>query len=750
MNHGFSVNFSPIGGSWWLLLLAIASVTALTLWAYAKRLRETTGRWRWFALGLRLLAILLCLMAALRPKVTLNEKKKQAASLVYLIDRSKSMILADEVNGQTRWNVAKEILKQAQEQAKTLGPDLNVKIHFFDSKLSDAKPNEKGEYAEPHGLETRLGTAILEANKAEQVNSKRIARMVIVSDFTSNNGPDPLEAARQVKGSDQAVKIIAVGLGSETAGNSQPDISLRDIVTSPTVFVKNQVEVRGTVVARGYNNQDLNVELYVEGQATPVAKTTVKVKEGSESAQITGVKFVPQTPGEKLLTLKVTPKEGEMSKQNNEMSTFVSVLSGGLNVLFLQGHNSTFEYRYLGRSIMQSTAIQMDGLAIRRPASGDTSEVDDSAFAAGKYNVYVFCNLPADFLTPKQHTLLAEAVRKGAGFIMLGGHASFGPGGWADTPVAGILPCDIHPGDREIEEPIKLVPTSTGLETFILRVGANPAETAKIWDSMPPMSGTNRFGEPKRNTAVLATSPGPGAEPVMMGMDAGLGRVLAFGGETWVWARQTEEGRLAYRKFWRQTIFWLSHKEDDSENQVKLSLDRRRIGVGEKLELTATVRDAKGAPIPDATYECKIQREAPDPMTEPVELYNQGEQWRAPPRYATEQLGVPGNYIATVISRRGGKEIGHDSARFLVYQDDRELENPSADLKLAREIAELTGGELVPPEKLATHLKGIDRSAYTEYVTDSQYEVWDNWPFMLIFALILTLEWWLRKRHGWV
>ena len=89
-------------------------MTALTLWAYARRLRGTTGRWRWFALALRLLAILLCLLAALRPKVTLNEKKKQAASLVYLIDTSKSMLIADEVNGQSRWDVAKEILKQAR------------------------------------------------------------------------------------------------------------------------------------------------------------------------------------------------------------------------------------------------------------------------------------------------------------------------------------------------------------------------------------------------------------------------------------------------------------------------------------------------------------------------------------------------------------------------------------------------------------------------------------------------------------
>ena len=88
---------------------------------------------------------------------------------------------------------------------------------------------------------------------------------------------------------------------------------------------------------------------------------------------------------------------------NNEMSTFVSVLSGGLNVLFLQGTNSTFDYRFLGRSIMQSTAIQMDGIAIRRRLRETRAEIDDAVFAPGKYNVYVFCNLPADYLTPKQH-----------------------------------------------------------------------------------------------------------------------------------------------------------------------------------------------------------------------------------------------------------------------------------------------------------------------------------------------------------
>jgi hypothetical protein len=282
-----------------------------------------------------------------------------------------------------------------------------------------------------------------------------------------------------------------------------------------------------------------------------------------------------------------------------------------------------------------------------------------------------------------------------------------------------------------------------------LQVGASRAETTRIWDAMPPIQGTNRFGQEKGGAVILASTPGPNPETLMVSSDLAKSRVIAYGGETWVWARASDESRNAHRKFWRQVVFWLSHKENDSENKVRLNVEPRRLNVGEKIELTATSRDSKGASIPNVRYECKIEREGPNPSTQPVDLFNQGDEGRGSV-YATENLGQPGRYAATVIAKKDGQEIGRDTARFLVYQDDRELENPSADRKLAREIAELTGGESVAPERLATHLKGIDRASYTEYISPSEYKVWDNWPFLLVFAALLSLEWWLRKRHGWV
>jgi uncharacterized membrane protein len=746
MFHGVSVSFNPIG-PWPALVAAALAVLVLTLWAYARKLRGSEGGWRWIALGLRLLALLLCLLAALRPSVILQEKKRQAASLVFLIDSSTSMLLSDELRGQSRWAVARQALEQALAVAKSLGPNVEVKTYRFDSNLSEPKLDQNP-VPDPEGRETQLGTAMQEAEKREEQEHKRISRMVILSDFASNNGVNPLQAANRLR--DQQIPAVTVGLGTDKGGKGSRDISVRDIVVPPTVFVKNQMEVRGTLLARGYEGQPIDVEMLVEGSDAPVAKTQVKVPAGAEVAPITGLRYIPQSQGEKRITLRVKPLDGEFVTTNNEISTFVTVLSGGLNVLFLQGRNSTWDYRFLMRAIATSRDIQVEGVVIRSSARGDTSEIDDAEFARGRYNIYVLSDLPADDLTTKQHKMLADAVRKGAGMIMLGGRNSFGAGGWAQTELADILPVEIHPADGQFEPEggIKFVPSATGLSSYILQVGANRTETARLWEMMPPILGTNRFGELKKGAEVLAQTPGPNPEPLMILMDGpGAGRVIAYGGDTWVWARAPfDEGRLAHRKFWRQVIFWLSHKENQGDNQVKLTLSTRRISIGQKVEMTVTARDSKGMPLTGITYETKVEREGLNPASEPVELYTQGDEARG--SYAA--TGQPGDYKVTVVASRDGQKVGEDSVRFLVYQDDRELENPSADLLLARQIAEITGGEAVAHESLAKYLKGIDQSAYTEYLSPKEHRIWDNWPFFLIFVALLTLEWWLRKRHGWV
>src|SRR5262249_51405747 len=258
------------------------------------------------------------------------------------------------------------------------------------------------------------------------------------------------------------------------------------------------------------------------------------------------------------------------------------------------------------------------------------------------------------------------------------------------------------------------------IDNYILRLAPSATESLKVWNALPPIPGANRLGPPKLGAIVLATA--ARNEPLMVGQDIEKGRVLAFGGETWVWARATDESQPAHRKFWRQAIFWLAHKEDKGENSIKINLDRRRIAVGEKVEMTVTARNPKNEPITDAKYETTVVRESRDAKAERVELYNQGDEAKG----SYPALGEPGEYKVTVVATRDGKELGRDTARFLVYQDDREFENPAADHALLRQIAEVTGGKFLPPEQLGKHLKSLEGQKFTDYESQVEHKIWDN------------------------
>lgn len=738
-----SLSFDPIS-AWSVVAGAALIVTGLTIWAYAQRMRGTAGRWRWFALGLRLAAVLLCVLAALRPSVIIQEKKKQPASVVFLLDTTKSMQFNDEAGGKTRWETAKAALDQARPVAKDLGPGLDVKYYRFDSTLhEESKAETTPEKDEPVGRETALGAALLEAVKRQA--GTQVASVVVLSDASNNAGINPLVAARRLRS--QQIPITTVGVGSPTAGPSSRDISIRTLNAGPTVFVKNQLQIKGSLVVRGYPKQPIELEMLVDDK--PVAKTTLEAPLGTEDIPITGLKYIPQTPGEKLLTLRVKPKDTELIQTNNERSTFINVLSGGLNVLFVQGPASPWEYKYWYRAVTSSPDIQGDAVTIRRPANNGAGELEDAVFAPGKYNVYILSDVPANFLTRRQQQLLTTAVEKdGAGLIMLGGRGSFGTGNWAETPVAGILPVRIHANDGQLEpkDGIRFDPQVSGLESYLFQVAGTREESKQIWLALPPLTGTNRFGKPKDNAIILARTGDANAEPIMVAGEPGAGRVVAFGGETWVWPRASNQGLIAHRKFWRQVTFWLAHKEDDGDNKIKLTLEERRFAVGENLRFSVTARDAKNLPIPNVTYKATVTAEGAKTPEETVPVYNEGELARG----TYPILSQPGVYRLSVVATRDGKEVGRDSSRFLVYQDDREMENPAADLELLRQIAETTGGQFLQAESLPKYLRSLKGKVVSESLSQTEVKVWDNWPFLLIFTAILTLEWWLRKRHGWV
>ena len=91
-------------------------------------------------------------------------------------------------------------------------------------------------------------------------------------------------------------------------------------------------------------------------------------------------------------------------------------------------------------------------------------------------------------------------------------------------------------------------------------------------------------------------------------------------------------------------------------------------------------------------------------------------------------------------------------SRFLVDERDLELDNPAADPGLLAELASLTGGSVITPEQ---HLAFLERLQKEGLIRREETEVtrltmWDNWPFLILFVALLSVEWTLRKLRGLV
>src|SRR5574340_1210082 len=89
-----------------------------------------------------------------------------------------------------------------------------------------------------------------------------------------------------------------------------------------------------------------------------VAATRLRAREDGQRMKI-DLDYVPQVPGEFKLTLKAVAPAGELVTTNNELSTFVTVLKGGLNVLYLEGALRV-EQQFLRRALDSSPDIKVD------------------------------------------------------------------------------------------------------------------------------------------------------------------------------------------------------------------------------------------------------------------------------------------------------------------------------------------------------------------------------------------------------
>lgn len=747
--------FYPVGGSYTLVFLT-AGVLLLGLILIGPIKSRVDGRRRATLFSLRLFVVLLMLVAMLRPTLVHTKTAPQSATLIVLLDSSRSMSVPDEAGKKTRWEAMSQVIQAVWPTLRKLDKEFKVVVYTFDSdqhKLDMQK--DKPELAsQPEGRQTAIGWAIDKAVAEE--TGKRVAGVIIMCDGAQQASPprdriSPQDAARQL--ADQGVPLYAIPFGQARGLGQTADIALDQLRANQQVFVKNRLAIAAEARVEGFANRNIPIQMLFEtapGKMEVVSGSQIAARQDGQRLPIE-LEYVPQTPGEYKVTLKAVAQPGERLTTNNELSTFVTVLKGGLNVLYIEGA-LRYEQKFLRRSLDASPDIKVDYLRIdaRKPETRPPDLLE--RFKPGKYDVYMIGDLDASAFRGNELAALAKSVEEGAGFIMLGGFHSYGAGNYGQTPLADVLPITIERFERQnFDEPIRddlhlvgpltMRPTKIGATQSLMSL-ADANNNLSAWLKLPPLEGANRFRGKKPAANVLAE--GDQGQPLIVAKDFGRGRVLAFAADsTWRWWMGGYE--VEHKRFWRQTVLWLARKDESNEGNVWVHVDTRRVVPGMPLEFMVGANDAAGQPINDARYEIDVLH--PDGTKTPLQARRQGD------RNLVTFLGAEsaGDYTIAVQGTRGAETIGTAQARFLVFEQDRELDNPAADRGALESLASITGGKAVPPEQLPALVAQIQKESQKLLVqTQTKTTPWDTWPFFLTFVLLLVIEWYLRKKWGMV
>ncbi|MFN0198051.1 MAG: glutamine amidotransferase [Planctomycetaceae bacterium] len=747
---------------WPMIILIACAMWAMVWLTYPSRVRHLPSGTRRFLIGCRYAVSLLLILSMLRPAVEWSTIDKKESLIYIAADTSRSMTFVDGPGGLSRYQIAQKTISDNEPNWTKLGTELEIKKLEFDETVRAVEQFTNA----PAGNQSAIG-ALLKSTQ-ELAGTRRIAAVILFSDGNHQalapHDADPRTQAR-VLGQAQ-VPVYTVPIGSSGLSESTLDLAVEDLLVDSLVFEKKLVPLTFKVRALGAAKRKIQVRILVEDRSgIPIGKSGLlnvpAATQQSRTAQEIDVKsasqvvpielsFIPDRVGEFKIAVEVVPLEGELKTRNNRLETILTVQKGGINVAYFDSIRP--EQKWL-RRLNTSEKLQLDFHTIKWNPNLNQPVVDPAFFVPGKYDVYLIGDVPAAAFGSELLNQLAKRVDEGAGLMMLGGVYSFGAGGYAITSLADLLPVamrqtELQTGSKisaELHHPgaLTIVPTERGLAHYIMLL--DRTDNRQRWASLPPLQGANKI-RPK-NDAVEILAESSEQLPLLLAQEVGKARVLAFAGDTTYLWDMVAGDRDAHQRFWRQSIFWLAHKEFEGDQPVWVRAQPRIARMGNGVELTMGARNADGSPLLDAQFEVEVTDSKGDSTKPSPQRTSQHH------RVDFRGTNVAGDYWVRVSAKKEGLTVGPDAyTRFVVPEQDLELDNPSANPSLLNDIASLSGGSMIRPEALSDFIaeKQAQGGWNPEMIHYERVTLWDNWWMIAGFVGLLSAEWLVRKWRGLV
>lgn len=592
--------------------------------------------------------------------------------------------------------------------------------------------------------------------------------VIVFSDGHDNVHDNPQKFAAQLASS--AVPVHTVLVGSE---RRPKDLAIISIDYPEKVFQDDDPIIKATLRTSGFLGERMVVKLTGDPDST-FAPLQQEVTVTGDLEEVS-FKLSDLLQGRHHFRLATDVLPGETRDDNNDREFSLDVVDDQAHVLLVEGEGR-WEFRYLQAALERDERVDLQTVLFDQPYVGVLPETffprslpglngpNNGPTPFARFDAVIIGDVSPVQLNLNAWTLLDRYVREEGGTLILtAGHRSF-PRAFNFGQVADLLPVE-NLREVNLTDPRQTAPpeqrgfhlqiTPDGAAQAMLQLDVDPLKNERVWSSLPGHTWA-LVGQARRTATVWAAQPGTDASDES-GLDAerkraviaqhyvGAGQVVWIGiDSTWRWRFRV--GDQYHHRFWGQLARWAVEFKASAGNQfVRFGAQKPVVAEGEQILLRAQWDERYLSQNPQLKARAVITRnksEEPPVIVDLVPQEGRGFIFEA----RTSQL-MAGDYTAR-LQVDGAPLDGVIETELSVSQQlTPELQDVSANRSVLEQAASLTGGRFLLPDQLHELPDLFHDSSQSQEVRE-EIPVWNHWPILVLFCIVGTSEWVLRKING--
>lgn len=720
-----TLSFS-LTGNGLLLIFLILFFIAFTVFSYFNTNPIISKRKKILLITLRSLALSMLLFAIFEPIITRNISSEVSPKYAILIDNSKSMTLTDASgNRKAKFDEVINSLEIENNNDEKIFGIFDRELRFLNNLKKDSIKLE--------GENTDIAAAISSTNFIKE--SENLKSILLVTDGSFNMGNNPLYEAEK-----SGKKFYIIGIGD----TSKPkDILVHSVLNNEIAYIDNIMPITVNINYSGFTNTTTKIKFLEDNKLVEEKELIIDGKSSSISQYF---EYSPKSEGTKKLTFIIDGLNQELNKENNQISKYVKVLKNKRRISIFAGY-STPDISFLKNILKNLKGIEYQEYIQKL---GSEFYVTPSAEDIGNTELFIFVGFPINSTPNNILDLVAKQLSLGKPILFVGGLKT-------DYQKLKILedylPFNVaSTQQREFEVLADFYPNA--ISSPILRINGDDKDIEK-WNNLAPLFRTETFVRTKPESQVLAgikINNSPINEPLIISREIQNKKslaVLGYGLYKWKlnsYAQEVAKGRTEtedlYQLFITNSLRWLSVNEQSQ--RIRIQPIKKFFSENEAIEFIAQIYDAAYIPIDNAVVTVKIKI---DNGTRDLVLNQIGNG-----RYYGKLNGLAkGDYQFVGYAEKNSKKIGTDEGRFTIGGVNAEYRDLQMNYSLLKNIADFTGGKFYFPSEsgnIINDIKSSNTFKSTIVTSKDDIQLWNNWLLMIFAIIMLSIEWFLRKRSG--